>query len=141
VTRTREVLSTGDDALTLHAFVVRSTVLMVASLACESVPAQPNQGEIGARSEATIRVSVSVAPRFQLTTSPGTMIQLTSNAPRLNYAVLFELAGSGEAIPGAGVDLPLTRQMPSSSFESATSAFEGAGSLASGSWWLLVIPD
>jgi hypothetical protein len=127
--------------MTLHAFVVRSTVLMAASLAWESVPAQPNHGELGARSEATIRVSVSVAPRFELTTSPGTAIRLTSNVPRLNYAVLFESAGNGEALPRAGVDLPLTRHMPGSSFESATSATEGAGSLASGSWWLLVIPD
>jgi hypothetical protein len=67
------------------------------------------RGALGAQSRATIRISLSVAPRFALASGGAkASAQATegpalfsSNAPGLRYALVRQARGPGEAGPGA----------------------------------------
>jgi len=63
--------------------------MLAAQLTPQSVEAVPLRGELGVQSKATVTISASVLPRFQIDAKqPGGSVQLVTNAPRLHYSVV-----------------------------------------------------
>lgn len=110
--------------LVLLAFVSSSFVLLVSSSArCQSL-----HGELGAQSRASIRISVSVAPRFVIrsgASSPDAPridraragwgeVRFASNAPAMRYTIITETA------PMAMIDVSDTKERRSEGLQSAS---------------------
>jgi hypothetical protein len=62
--------------------------LSLLTLVPTSVPARPANGEFGPRSQGTIEIRVSVAPRFVPTASSDRSVDLVSLAPGLRYHIV-----------------------------------------------------
>jgi hypothetical protein len=131
------------------ATLLTSIAAMVALGAPASGSAVAMRGEFGPRSQADIRISVSVAPRFHgaLSGAPGVdqeaasipgRAALRSNAPTLRYSVLAYPASVAEAARGPQHDLG-ARQ--GSGNPSASSARSLPGQSADPGVLLLIVPD
>lgn len=92
-----------------------------------AVAAQPASTQLGSRSEATIQIRVSVAPRFitnnRSISEAGGAINVTSNAPGLRYKVIAQRQ-QGMGGKSAGLQIPA-----------------GRAQLVSSSTLLLIVPD
>jgi hypothetical protein len=129
------------------ALAVRLMGLGLTIAGCCSADAQPARGDFGARSEATIRISVSVAPRFQSRRSASAdengasadaLTRFASNAPNLRYSVRALPALPAEG--GLAKSDPLARRSDANGghanlAESGPQQAERAGVL------YLIIPD
>lgn len=70
-------------------FIRTAVALLPLTMAVSPAASQPARGELGAQSRSSIRISVTVMPRFHVlegVRAPG----ITSNAPTIRYSLVIQ---------------------------------------------------
>ena len=101
-------------------FAARALALILGAAVSGVAAAQSSHGQMGPQSRASIRISISVPPRFAPSPAVSTgrgeadlaSYRMTSNAPALRYTLTADPAGGSESgRPGDG-SLPLLLIVP-----------------------------